>query len=234
MGTILTVSRNNLHLTKKAVASFLRQDTPCDVLVVDNNSSDGTVPWLRTKSLAICALTNQESLAYCWNTGMALLMKGRAEEILVTNNDVVLRWDTYRLLQSCNLPFVTCVSVDSLSQLGESGDRGTKDLLASRRAHPDFSCFMIRREVLDKVGLFDKSYYPAYCEDNDYHIRMHRAGIEACCVDLPFLHIGAATVRSAARGEAERIGRLAAKNRERFKRKFGCLPGTPEYYSLFS
>jgi hypothetical protein len=51
-------------------------------------------------------------------------------------------------------------------------------------------------------------------------------------VDLPFLHAVSGTLKPADEGEGERIERAADKSRERFRAKYGCLPGTPEYDEL--
>ena len=233
-GAILIVAKNNCHLTKVAIKSALAQNHPCDVLVIDNASTDNTRAWLLTKSVASITYCEQQSLASCWNNGIRVLTRALGHsEVLVCNNDIELRGDTYSTLLACDLPFVTCVSVGDRSQLGDEYDRDVQDLLAKRREHPDFSCFMIRKEVTNRVGWFDESYYPAYCEDSDYHVRMHRAGVTAYCVDLPFLHLGAQTVATATPEERIKIKRGAEANRKRFQAKYGCLPGTPEYYDLF-
>jgi GT2 family glycosyltransferase len=83
------------------------------------------------------------------------------------------------------------------------------------------------------VGWFNESYFPAYCEDSDYHVRMHRADVRAVCVDLPFLHHGAGTIKHAGTGEVARIRRGADRNRERFRQEYGCLPGSEAYQELF-
>ena len=230
-GSILIVSHNNIALTKAAVRTAMEQDVPCDVMVIDNASSDGTAQWLKTKQLASITYSDQRSLSYCWNHGLKMFWTIGSREVLICNNDIELRPDTFRLLACYQAPFVSCVSVDSVDRL--HGDRTPTDLHKSERPHPDFSCFLIHKEVTDRVGWFDESYYPAYCEDCDYHVRMHRKGIRAVCVDLPFLHHGAQTVKSAEQGESARIQRGADLNRQRFKLRYGCLPGTPEYSELF-
>ena len=232
-GSIITVARNNLQLTKQAVRTAMEQDVPCEVLVIDNCSTDGTIDWLKTRDVARFFNQVQLSLAACWNQALKILWRIGCEEALVVNNDVELRPDTYRLLRALELPFVTCISVRDHKHLGVRGDRDEEMLLKSGNPHLDFSCFMIRREVTDQVGWFDASYYPAFCEDNDYHVRMHRAGIRAVAVNLPFLHHGSQTIRTAEAGERERIQRGAGANRERFREKYGCLPGTLQYEGLF-
>src|SRR2546427_654143 len=126
-GTIIIVGRNNLHLTMLAVKSALAQDMPCNVLLIDNASSDGTLDWARTQDRILRAtFTEQKSLSYCWNYGLKMLFRrdkwnnrmASQEHALVINNDVELRPDTYRVLLSHGGPFVTCESVDTPEQVG--------------------------------------------------------------------------------------------------------------------
>jgi GT2 family glycosyltransferase len=233
MRPIIIVSHNNLPLTKMAVKSAL-VDEDCTVLVIDNASTDGTQHWLRSKDVvnSIC-LTKQKSLAACWNMGLRAAWLAGAHDCLVLNNDVQIRSDTYYLLERCNLDFVTCVSVNDSSQVGTLGDRSLIYLLHSASPHPDFSAFLINRKVTDTIGWFNEDYYPAYCEDCDYHVRMKRAGLNAFSVDLPFYHAAAQTLAHASEAEQIIIRRGADANRERFRQTYGCLPGTPEYSKLF-
>jgi GT2 family glycosyltransferase len=230
-GFVIVVARNSLHLTKKAVASAAQQNIPCDILLIDNASSDGTAQWVATKPITRIFMIKQAALAECWNVGLSAAWSIGRTHALVVNNDIELRADAYRLLLAHGGPFVTCVSVDSADRMGVVNDREAVDF--APRPHPDFSAFMIHREVTDKVGWFNEDYYPAYCEDAEYHVRMHRAGVEAVCVDVPFLHHGAATVKNSDPAEKIRIQRGADVNRERFRQIYGCLPGSSEYYALF-
>jgi GT2 family glycosyltransferase len=234
MKPIIIISRNNLPLTKLAVKSALTNPDTTTV-VVDNASEDGTPQWIRSKDdfVSIC-LPKRRSLAACWNTGLASVWTAGCTEALVLNNDVQIREDTYMTLNSMSQDFVSCVSVNNWYQAGTAYDRSWTELLASRRPHPDFSAFMIRPKVTDTVGWFNEDYYPAYVEDCEYHVRMHRAGIQACCVDLPFYHAAAQTLAHANDKERRIIQRGADANRERFKQTYGCLPGTPEYQELFA
>lgn len=226
-GFIVCVARNNVQLTKQAIKSALAQDMPCDVLLIDNASSDGTIAWAATRSVARVALREQQSLSACWNIGLYTAWR-MTKHALVINNDIQLRPDAYRLLLAHGGPFVTCVSVDDPERMNYPEPPTTE------RPHPDFSCFLIRRSVTEVVGWFNEDYFPAYGEDADYHVRMHRAGVHAVCIDLPFLHYGASTLKSAEPGEQQRIRRGADANRARFKRKYGCAIGTSEYYGIFT
>ena len=228
-GAILLVARNNLHLTKLAVRSALAQDYPCDLIVIDNASSDGTAQWMMTKTFVSVTCVKQRSLSACWNLGIgtAFLPPLAHKHVLVLNNDVEIRPDAYRLLIAHGGPFVTCVSVRTREELRYP------DPPTSESPHPDFSCFLLRQECWRRVGPFDESYYPAFCEDNKMHVKMHRAGIRAVSIDVPFLHHGSATIKACDPAERAVIERGARANREKFKKEFGCYPGTKEYEELF-
>jgi len=237
LGSILIIARNNLALTKTAVKSALGQvdqntdDMGCTVLVIDNASSDGTTEWLRTKGkiLAI-GLTEQRSLAYCWNWGLKSLWALSKEPVLVLNNDVEIHPQMYSWLRMLGMPFLTGVGVDDKSQMKPYPLYANDD---TPNPHPDFSAFMIRKSVVDKVGWFNEEYYPAYAEDCDYHIRMHKAGINAYSIDFPFYHESSSTMKHCSPQEKFSIEKGAEANRERFKAQYGCYPGSEEYQKLF-
>lgn len=231
---VAIVTRNGIGLTKACLRSALAQQPACDVMVVDNASSDSTVPYCRVKPIALIALQKQLSLAACWNMALRAAWRMKYEAVILANNDLIMRQDQVALLAAHGHEFVSCVSVASEDQLGTPGDRTVEDLRKSERDHPDFSNFLIRKSVTDKVGFFNEDYFPGYVEDSEFHARAWRAGVRLLCVDLPFVHFGASTLKQANEKEAVIIRRGAERNRERFHRQYGCLPGTPEYDKLFS
>ena len=239
MNTIIIVAHNNLDLTRQTLRAALKQDVPVEVILVDNASSDGTKDWAmaiaaKMGNVVVSILAKQCSLAECWNRALKNVWQAGGMHALVLNNDVIISPPTYKILESTGHDFVTTVSVDNEEQFilpPELDGPGRPE-----RPHPNFSGFLIRKSCWDKVGPFNESYYPAYCEDAEYHVRMHRAGIRAVCIDLPMLHIGngANTLRFADPAAAAIIRRGADRNRERFLERYGCVPGEPEYEELFS
>jgi GT2 family glycosyltransferase len=220
--------RNGLAFTRDAVRTFLAQDIGnIQVLLIDNNSNDGTGQWARSvKHLRYWWGPADSSVSQGWNRGLRFVF-GMEPCALVVNNDVLLRPDTYRLLVEDGGGFVTGTGVDNPEQM--EGD----PVPSNKRPHPDFSCFLIRKTCYEKVGPFNEEYAGGYAEDSEYHVRMHRAGIRAESLCLPFLHYACGTIKSATPSEAKAIGERAEANRERFRKQFGCLPGSPEYAELF-
>ena len=165
--------------------------------------------------------------------------------VLVCNNDVVLRPDTYRWLVDDGGGFVTAVGTKDEEKIKplpyEHRDANGKLIgggyarpdPSAKRPHPDMSCFLIRRSTWELVGDFNEAFYPAFVEDADYHVRMHRAGIKAESLELPFYHAGSATVNNADPNEQKYIRRQADKNRELFKTTYGFGVGSDAYYQEF-
>lgn len=227
--------RNGLHLTKAALKTFLTQDIgDVRVLFMDNLSEeDNTKQWLYGISNNIVRVMfgyENCSVAKSWNKMLDWTFRQGAEYALVCNNDVELRPDTYGHLVADGGQFVTAVGRAERACI----DPPYVDPDPSKkREHPDFSAFLIRRECYKKVGKFDEAFLGGYAEDADYHIRMHRAGIIAECLELPFYHVGAGTIKNADRKHVREIQQSADKNRALFKAKWGVNVGSEEYYALF-
>ena len=67
------------------------------------------------------------------------------------------------------------------------------DALTFTDCFPVWSAFVIGEEVVDKVGLFDESYYPLYYCDNDYERRADNLGIPKRHIAAKVHHLNSAT-----------------------------------------
>lgn len=234
---VVMLCRNSLELTKRAVESVLNQDVPVRLYLIDNCSSDGTDSWANEqgKDVLVFRFCPPLGVSAGWNFGLSEAFRRRdhaamksafdSDHAFVINNDVILRSDCLRELLADGGPFVTGVGVDTIEAIGGG-------FLKSVRPHPDFSCFMIRREVWEKVGLFDERMV-LYASDADYHVRMHQAGIHAYTIGMPFYHYASGTLKTASGYEKQRIQEQADRDRAVFERKYGCQIGSPEYNAMF-
>jgi GT2 family glycosyltransferase len=226
MNPVLMLTRNALELTKAAVRSVLEQDIPAELYVIDNDSTDGTPQFLREAGIKQWRRTEKNAVSAAWNFGLEYFFTvADCEHVLVVNNDIVLRPDTYRELLEDDGVFVTGVGVNRVEQL-------VGPLEKKRRPHPDFSCFLIRKACWDRVGRFDESM-ELYASDCDYHLRMHKRGIAAYTIGIPFFHEASGTLKYAADDDRRTIEERANLDRERFRQKWGFSVGSPEYAGVF-
>jgi len=224
---------NCRELTRECLRTLFAQDIGrTRIFTIDGGSTDGTQELVRASQRPgdrIISLPKTAGVSKAWNVALRHLFDVMdVPHALVVNNDTRLRKDAYRLLASDGGGFVTCVGT---STDGAQFPGGEPTL--ARRPHPDFSCFLIRKETWRKIGAFDESMR-IYCGDLDYHIRMHQAGVDAYCLDIPFFHYASGTLKNCDVEDRERILERAAMDREAFQDKWKVVPGTKDYYRLRS
>ena len=129
-------------------------DYPVGHLVVIDNSGRGVVggsgPWER---MTVLPMPVNFGVAASWN--LAIRMGHRADWVMIVSDDV-------------EFPAGTLAEFDRQS--------GENRLLLSG-TWPHWCAFTIGMRVVQKVGLFDEGFFPAYFEDSDYDRRCQRAGV---------------------------------------------------------
>jgi len=161
---------NQLAYTKGCLESLRAAGgIPLEVVVVDNGSSDGTG---RNGENRGCAAA--------WNQGVAA---SRAEWIVLLNNDVIVS----RGWVEGMLEFAEEHGIDIVSpairegeinyDIEEYGGRFVRRMGdASRMGVADGICFMVRRRVFERIGMFDEAFRIGQFEDVDFFRRAVRSG----------------------------------------------------------
>lgn len=91
-------------------------------------------------------------------------------------------------------------------------------------------CYLIPREIIEKVGMFDEQFRPGYCEDVDMWVRITKAGYKmAKCSESRVEHLGGMTSSLLNKDEAS-FHQLLNTNRKRFKAKHGFDVFSEEWY----
>lgn len=237
MNPVLLLAHNNLALTIRCIESLRQQALPIDVFVVDNGSRDDTPTWLGTNAIAspqfnLTYLLNPTNAGVSagWNYGLRYYFSQPwfCDHVLCVGTDTVLAPWFYRELLSYDLPFVTGVAVDQMSQLIEPTWLANPTL----EEHPDFSAFLIRKDCWEKVGPFDERM-KLYASDCDFHVRAHRLGVPLYKASVPYYHERSSTLRLASPEERDEINVQANKDRAVFYSLYNCVPGQKEYEELF-
>ena len=218
--------RVSISMTRACFNSLHEQDLATTILAIDNGSTDGCSQYLRSTRVELITYPRPIGLSRLWNNALSMAFDQMGlPYVLMVNNDTVLRPDTIRWLVADGGPFVTGIGVSSMEQTR------TTDA-TNRRNHPDFSCYLIRKEVWDTIGGFDESMV-TWASDNDYHVRMHQAGIDAHCIGVPFYHVASGTLKNVDNDTRDALQKQADADRITFHKKYGCLPGSKEYSELF-
>lgn len=203
---VVVLNWNGLSDTTRCLESLARLEAPEDarvhVWVVDNGSSDGSLdvlpdrfPWARFLSMG-------ENLRFAGgnNRGIEAALAAGADFVLLLNNDTEVEPGLVRELlaeadRASSAGLFGPLILDAGGRVWFAGGRvstalgwswhqglGAPDPGRSGRARDvDYltgCCLLARRQVFDRIGLLDESYY-LYAEDADFCLRARAAGF-AC------------------------------------------------------
>ncbi len=241
--SIIILTYNKLDYTKKCLNSIRKYTTndTYEIIVVDNNSTDGTVDWLKQQN-DIRTIFNEKNLGFpkgC-NQGISI---SKGDNILLLNNDTVVthNWLNNLIkalyssqdigavgpvsnycsnLQAINVPYT---NLAQMHEFAKSYNISNPSLWEERLRLIGF-CFLFKRKVLKEVGLLDEVFTPGNLEDDDYSLRIRKAGYKLLlCKDTFIHHYGSISFNS----EPAKFKNVMSKNIKKFIDKWGI---NPEYF----
>ena len=190
---------NGLEDTLECIDSLNKMDYPNNgIIVVDNGSSDGSVPIIRQRYPFITIMPNEKNLGFAMgnNVGIRKALDMNADYIWCLNNDTVAEKDTLTKLVNTVLyhPKIGLISPliyyydnpDEIQFCGSYIDWENKSIIKIKNFNEiteDMSlslwgtALLIRREVIEHVGYLNEKYF-AYHEDEEYSMRVLKAGFQ--------------------------------------------------------
>jgi GT2 family glycosyltransferase/tetratricopeptide (TPR) repeat protein/2-polyprenyl-3-methyl-5-hydroxy-6-metoxy-1,4-benzoquinol methylase len=204
--SIVIVTHNQLAYTRQCVDSIRQYtDEPYELIFVDNASTDGTLDYLGSLG-EVRSIRNEKNLGFPSGANQGI-RAATGNQILLLNNDTLVTtgW-LRRLLRALHSdsktglvgPCSNCVSgeqqvevtYDDLTGLdGFAWDFGKAN---NGRLQPTDRlvgfCLLIRREVIDSVGLLDEQFGVGCFEDDDYCRRASEAGFRLTIACDAFVH----------------------------------------------
>jgi len=245
--SIVTVTHDGLVFTRLCLESLLAAATSIDfeVVVVDNASTDGTPEYLSELSalddrVRVELSADNAGFAAATNLGVGL---SQGDVIVFLNNDTVLvdQW-LDRLVDHLNDERIGLIGAVTNRAGNEAEidvpyrtygelERFARDYARQRNGAAfdirtaTMFCAALRRGVWDLVGPLDIRFRTGLFEDDDFSMRVRRAGFRVACAEDVFVHhFGQASLgRLAATGD---YGALFHANRQRWETKWGT-PWTP-------
>lgn len=244
---IVILSYNLLDMTEKCIES-IRRTTPesaREIIVVDNASADGSVEWLK-KQADIKLLCNSENQGFprgC-NQGIALAQKN--SDIFLLNNDTVMTnnalfWLRMGLYENEQNGSTGCVSnfVSNNQAIIENGKSEKEYLEFAARMNVPMRkpylnkvylvgfALLIKRTVLDAIGVLDERFSPGNFEDNDICMRISLAGYRnVLCKNSFIIHWGSKSFGK----EPQKYSNLMHKNQILFFAKWTSIGLEPADY----
>ena len=218
--SIVILTYNALDCTRECLESIARHTPePHEIILVDNGSSDGTLPFLRGLSAGdgrYRLLENGTNLGFAagCNLGMRLARGGR---ILLLNNDVVVTRGWLDGMLECleREPAAGIVGpmsneVAGPQRVAGTSYRSTGELEEFARCFARLNggrripvprvvgfCMLFTRELLEGIGELDPGFGSGNFEDDDFCLRAALAGF-GCVIaaDVFIHHYGSRTFKS--------------------------------------
>ena len=233
--SIVILTHNQVAYTRMCIHSIRRfTDEPCELIVVDNASTDSTVSYLQSLG-DVTSIFNQTNRGFpaALNQGMEV---AKGEYVLLLNNDTIVTAGWLRRMQQAmqsdsQVGLVGPVSnnvsgrqqvlceLDDLAFLdGFAWERGKTH--AERLRDSDRLvgfCLLIKKELIEQIGNLDERFGIGCFEDDDFCRRAIHAGYRAVIADDSFVyHFGSITFRNSTVDFAE----LMSENQQKYDQKW--------------
>lgn len=205
--SIIVPTSNQLQMLKSCLANIEKHtESPFEIIVVDNASSDGTVQYLESLGGLVRFRNLDSNLGFAGAVNVGLMMsKGRTIALLHSETMVTEKWLRNLLYCLNSAPDIGMIGPVSNFANGEQRlrvpYRQLEDMPAFARKHnhrrPSLwheterlngFCLVFRRELFEEIGYFDEGFEWGSFEDNDYCFRVMLAGKRLIVAGDTYVH----------------------------------------------
>lgn len=206
--SIIILTYNNINYNRICIES-IRKYTAAgtyEIIIVDNNSTDGTKEWLKEQN-DIKLILNDENVGFPRGCNFGIEAAEKDNDILLLNNDTKVspRWlDNLKIClysdesigavgpitnncsnyQGINVPYIT---IDNMIEFASNNNISNPKRWEQKPRLIAF-CMLIKRTVIDNIGNLDERFTPGNFEDDDLCMRIVNAGYKLMVCNDSFIH----------------------------------------------
>lgn len=220
--------------------------SPHRVIVVDNGSTDGTAELLRAwqgqaAGRQVIANATNRGFTRAANQGLAAAT-GRYVVLLNNDTTVLPGWLTGLICTAetddriglvgpktlnpatsriHNIGGVVFYQTHTAYPLGRDADRDDPAFRQIRDCqYVEGSCLLVKRRVLETIGLLDETFAPGYYEDSDFCFRAREAGFRCVYSPLAEIYHHASVTATALPQEGAGLSEAAQRNERIFRARW--------------
>lgn len=248
----IVVTYNGSHMIGRMLKSLQKTKYPnLKILVVDNGSSDGSAELVRKEFPTLEVLEFQPNRGFGGANNLAtkhIVEQYKPDYVIWLNDDMeIVDPDWLAILvetaQRKKAGVIGCKLIFPDKRIQYAGGFFHPFKITTHRGlfesdsgqyndeievgYVNGACFMIHKNVIEKIGLIDEGYYPIYFEEADYCARAKRNGFKIIYTGKTrIIHYTSATSK---KEDNEKRYKIWEKNRIRF-----VLSNFPFYWWPFS
>jgi GT2 family glycosyltransferase len=236
---IVVVTYNADAFVDAAIDSALAQTQACEIVIVDNASTDGSIERLRARYPSVTIVTRPKNAGFAnaVNAGVRLDTGRRPEFVALLNPDAqvskdwvdtMTAWMDERAVDVASSVVLagTGTFFAGGSWMPYLGVARTRASFAGERAQWVSGCAMlVRTDTFERAGGFDERYF-LYDEDVDFCMRAAAAGARIGVYEKPLVNHPAPGTSTNALGALHKR-RIAMTSRGRLLRRFSRGVATP-------
>jgi GT2 family glycosyltransferase len=208
--SVVIVTFNNLKYTKLCAESIYAKTAypNFELIIVDNASTDETQDYLKhlkNQHDNIKIILNKENLGFASANNMGIKESKGRYVILLNNDTIVTKGWMNGLIKHLRSPKVGLVGpvtnsigneakintdYDNLSEMEEFAEQYTETNRDRIFEIPVLAmyCLALNRATIEKIGYLDEQFSIGMFEDDDYALRIKKAGLKIICAENVFIH----------------------------------------------
>lgn len=234
---VVVLTWNQKDIIETFVESFLdKTEVPSRLIIVDNNSQDGTVEHLKSlkdsgEDIKIELILNDENVGYVGGMNQGIKIS-EAPYVCLCNNDLIFTkgWLKRIIEVFEKYPKIGIINPDSnnfdaVPPSDMSLDEYAKILSKKEHLFEEMIsavgfCMVIKRDVIQKLGGMSEEFMPIFFEDTDYSMRAKKEGYLVGVAKNSYVwHDEHASFKKMGKNKEK----IFVKNRETFFKKWGKI-----------
>lgn len=199
---VLMLNYNGGEHLEYSLPSVLETEySHCQVVLIDNGSSDGSVAFTREHHPQVKIIENRRNLGWAAgnNVGIRYALEQGADYVVLLNNDMRVdpRWLTYAVAVAEADPLIAFVGFDTVGEYHVLADPDRAQfrerqlawqrLTVAKTEHIAGCALFVRTSVFQDIGFIDERFF-AYGEEDDLQKRARRAGYRSVRINIPLWH----------------------------------------------
>jgi GT2 family glycosyltransferase len=215
--SIVIPSRNaqNLHACVKAI----KYEDFANIFVIDDGLPVGAALYASPAKIV------KGDQPFCFSRNVNIgITKAHPHDVIILNDDAVLKTpDGFsKLAQSAKRNPEYGLIAAATNNVGNVNQQPQGKALREEPRMVCFICVFVPRSTIEKIGMLDERFWPGTFEDDDYCLRVRRAGLKIGILDSCFVDHN--SLSSTMRKNPTMAAVAFQTNRDRFIAKYGSHP----------